>query len=61
MKLILLFLLGQTYAMLSVKTSLAYLIRNYRFFTDTKREDLKLKSDFLLRCCNGFPMKIAAR
>uniref|UniRef100_A0AAT9UTW5 Cytochrome P450 3638E1 n=1 Tax=Maconellicoccus hirsutus TaxID=177089 RepID=A0AAT9UTW5_MACHI len=52
---------GATYAMMSMKTQLVYLLRCYRFTTNMKMNDLKLTFLPGLRNTTGFWMKLWSR
>jgi cytochrome P450 family 4 len=52
---------GGKYAMLSMKTTIALVVRRYHLETTHKMEDIKTRVDVLLRSINGYPVKISER
>ncbi|XP_050054619.1 cytochrome P450 4C1-like isoform X2 [Aphis gossypii] len=53
--------LGSKYAMLSMKVLLSTFLRNYSVHTNIKLNDIKLKTDLLMRSANGYPVTIQQR
>ncbi|KFB52027.1 AGAP002195-PB-like protein [Anopheles sinensis] len=53
--------IGIRYAWLSMKILIAHLVRNYRFSTSLKMEDLKVKFAIILRITNGCIVSIESR
>ncbi|KAK7604570.1 hypothetical protein V9T40_005756 [Parthenolecanium corni] len=52
---------GNKYALLSIKTQLSTLLRNYRFTTTSCEEDIKLKLDVIVRSANGYRIMLHSR
>uniref|UniRef100_A0A8D8V6D0 Cytochrome P450 4C1 n=1 Tax=Cacopsylla melanoneura TaxID=428564 RepID=A0A8D8V6D0_9HEMI len=53
--------IGSKYAMLSMKVTIATILRNFEVNTDMKMEDIKLKVDLLMRSVHGYPLKLTTR
>lgn len=49
------------YAMMSAKITLAHLLRRYKFTTDLKFEDIRLKTHLVLEVTNEKPLRIEER
>ena len=47
--------------MLSIKASVAALVKEFHFTTSCKMEDIEVSTDRLLRSANGYPVKITRR
>ena len=56
-----LFCLGNRYALLSMKVTLAMTLKKYRVTTDMKMNDIQFKFDLILRCVNGYKVKLHTR
>ena len=55
------YFLGAKYAMLSMKTTISHIVRNFRLETSRKIEDIETRIDLLTRSANGYPVKIVKR
>lgn len=53
--------IGQKFAMQSVKVMLINLLRNYKFSTSLKMEDLQFRADITLMIANPYPVEITRR
>uniref|UniRef100_A0A336LEQ7 CSON007994 protein n=1 Tax=Culicoides sonorensis TaxID=179676 RepID=A0A336LEQ7_CULSO len=53
--------LGNRYAMLSIKTGLIHLLTNYKFTTNLKMDDIKLKFSITLKLLNTNILKVEKR
>ncbi|RZF47741.1 hypothetical protein LSTR_LSTR006005 [Laodelphax striatellus] len=53
--------IGAKYAMLSMKTTVSTVLRNYSVHTTIKMEDIKLKVDLLMRSAIGYPVTLKPR
>ena len=53
--------IGTKFAMLSMKTMLATILREYRFTTEMKMEDIEYDLEVVLRSVNGWKVKIHTR
>ncbi|KAG8249438.1 hypothetical protein J6590_019726 [Homalodisca vitripennis] len=53
--------IGSKYAMLSMKTTISTILRNYKLSTSVKMEDIKLKVDLLMRSVDGFRLRLEPR
>jgi cytochrome P450 len=53
--------LGKSYAMFAIKITLSKLIRNFKFSTDLKYEELKFKTDIHLKICQSLTVKLQKR
>ncbi|KAK7588222.1 hypothetical protein V9T40_005467 [Parthenolecanium corni] len=53
--------LGYKYAYLAIKTLLSTLLRNYKFSTDFREEDVELTIDILLRSATPYRVKVECR
>lgn len=53
--------IGMKYAMISAKITLAHLLRRYKFTTDLKFEDIRLKIHLVLEVTNENPLRMEKR
>lgn len=53
--------IGMRYAWVDIKITLAYLLRRYRFNTDLKMEDIKVKVNLVIQVTNKNPYKFERR
>lgn len=47
--------------MLSMKVTIATILRQFKVHTDIKMEDIKLKVDLLMRSVHGYPVRLTTR
>lgn len=52
---------GQKYAWLSLKAQLAAVLRNYKFTTDVKMEDIEVYPHLTVKSLHGYNVKIEYR
>lgn len=60
-KLLSFFFIGQKYAWVAMKLQLSTLLRNFRFYTDMKMEDIEYNIDFIIRSKCGYKVKLEYR
>ncbi|XP_031618068.1 uncharacterized protein LOC116337548 [Contarinia nasturtii] len=53
--------IGMKYAMISAKITLAHLLRRYKFITNLKFEDIRLKTHLVLEVINEKPLRMEVR
>ncbi|XP_046665741.1 cytochrome P450 4C1-like [Homalodisca vitripennis] len=53
--------IGLKFAMLSMKTTISTILRNYKLSTSVKMEDIKLKFEFLMKSVDGFRLRLEPR
>lgn len=52
---------GQKYAWALLKIQLSTILRNFRFYTDMKMEEIELNVDFIIRSKHGYNVKLEYR
>lgn len=53
--------IGHKYAMISMKIQLCFLLTNFKFETDVRMDDIRMKLNVMNRFANGYPLRILRR